>query len=711
VASINALAYRTSFAYDAASQQIQIRDANLMTTTSVFDPVGRTRATINANLGRTTQVYDPISQRIGLIDANGNRNTFTFDAAGRQTRWTDGLGRLTTYAYDQASRQVSRTDARGYRTTYLYDNDSRLVGRRYPDGSRNTFSYDAISERTVMNDPTARTTSTYDAAGRLTRVVNPAGLAITYGYDAVSQRTRLIEIGKGLFTYVYDADGRMSHLSDTQALQTSWTYDGASRVTVARLGNGVRASYLYDAADNLLRLANMGTSGTTISSFAYKLDPVGNRRRVTEVDGSVVTWAYDNTYQLLGQRRWGSNSYAITYTYDPAGNRLTQRNSGTPTTYSYDVANELLTQQDLTGRTTFSYDANGNQNLQTIPGGARTTWTWDFENRATLVQLSTGILDTFTYNADGQRVQKQDSTGTTNHIWDLENILEETNQSNVIQVVYTLQPASYGNLLAQLRGSAVQFYLFDGLGSTDRLTNSSGSVTDSYVYDAFGGSQAQSGSSTNSFRYVGRLGYYLGPDLAQMLLRARFYTPSSGRLISQDPTHYHSSEINLYLYGKNSPLINVDPSGLSWSLDLCLLLYCRDACKAWIKANQNEAGRLGGTILCVKGIKCVCVTGYTSLGGSPYRPGDCPGLDKCIAQHEIKHFPESVPCDPSRRDTYIPDPLPGVNITKVECMHRRDGIECAKNALRGSSSGCKSKIRIMMQIMQKWIDENCKDFP
>ena len=56
--------------------------------------------------------------------------------------------------------------------------------------------------------------------------------------------------------------------------------------------------------------------------------------------------------------------------------------------------------------------------------------------------LPTGVPNTFTYNGDGQRVQKQDSTGTTRHIWDEQNILLETDGSNIIQVVYTLEPAA-----------------------------------------------------------------------------------------------------------------------------------------------------------------------------------------------------------------------------------------------------------------------------
>ena len=126
--------------------------------------------------------------------------------------------------------------------------------------------------------------------------------------------------------------------------------------------------------------------------------------------------------------------------------------------------------------------------------------------------LPSAIVDTFTYNGDGQRVQKIDSTGTTKHVWDGQNILLETDGSNIIQVVYTLQPMLYGNLISQRRSGTTSFYLFDGLGSTTQLANSTGSVTDSYLYDSFGNILLTSGSTTNWFRYVGRLGYYYDID-------------------------------------------------------------------------------------------------------------------------------------------------------------------------------------------------------
>ena len=147
--------------------------------------------------------------------------------------------------------------------------------------------------------------------------------------------------------------------------------------------------------------------------------------------------------------------------------------------------------------------------------------------------MPTGIVDTFTYNADGQRVQTQDSTGTARQVWDLRNILLEANASNIVQAVYSLDPEFYGNLISQSRSGTVSFYLFDAESSTRQLASSTGSVTDSYVYDSLGNVLLASGSTVNPFRYVGKIGYYLAGDLSLYYLRARYYSPSVARFLSR----------------------------------------------------------------------------------------------------------------------------------------------------------------------------------
>jgi RHS repeat-associated protein len=434
-----------------------------------------------------------------------------------------------------------------------------LTGQRYPDGTRVTLGYDKAGERTLLWDGTGRTTSSFDAVGRLSAVINPAGLRLTYAYDAASQRKYLVEPEGARFTYAFDTAGRISYVANPQAQRATYSYDAASRETGIHFANTTRASNSYDNADRLLRVANFSSTSTTLSSFSYALDAVGNRMHVIEATGNRVTWSYDKTYQLKNEQRSGSNSYNITYTYDPVGNRLVEINGGARTTSAYDASNQLLKSQASGGVTTYTFDAAGNLLTSRNPSNQRTSYTWDFENRLSQVALPSGVPNTFVYNGDGQRVQKQDSTGTTKPVWDGQNILLETDGSNIIQVVYTLEPAVYGNLISQRRGGTTSFYLFDGLGSTIQLASSVGAVTDTYVYDSFGNIVLNSGTTTNWFRFVGRLAYYYDTDSSDYYLRARFYDPKFGRFVTRDPLFINWG--NLYLYADNNPLRHVDPSG------------------------------------------------------------------------------------------------------------------------------------------------------
>jgi RHS repeat-associated protein len=569
VAAINPLGFRTTTTYDAAGQAIRVTDANNKVSTTSYDAAGRVIASIDANANRVTQIYDAASERLALVDARGNRTSFAYDSAGRQIWQMDALARRTTAGYDTASRQISRTDARGNRTTYSFDSANRPTGPRYPDGTRATFVYDSVGRRTMLQDWTGRASSTYDDGGRLRTVTNPAGMRITYSLDAISRRTVMTEPGGGRFSYTYDDADRITKLINTQSQRTSWAYDAANRVTSKRLANTDRASYTYDDADQILRVANVIPGVTTISSFGYKYGSSGNRFRVVEANGDTVTWSYDNAYQLTNEKRSGTNSYNLTYLYDPAGNRLRKNDSGTLTTSTYDAANQLIKQNAAGTMTTYSFDANGNQ--QRTSSSTVTTYTWDFENRLTKIRPSNLLpaINTMTYDGDGKRVRKDDSGGTVKDIWDAANILLETDQNDVIKVIYTDEPADYGRLISQLRGSTSRFYAYDGLGSTEQLTDSTGqTVTDSYVYRAFGDLQTNSGMTINPFRYVGLQGYYFDPDTGLQYNRARYYDPKTGRWTSQDPVRFTAGDANLYRYVKNVPTLLVDPSGLILPLPL-----------------------------------------------------------------------------------------------------------------------------------------------
>ena len=84
------------------------------------------------------------------------------------------------------------------------------------------------------------------------------------------------------------------------------------------------------------------------------------------------------------------------------------------------------------------------------------------------------------------------STSATKQVWDDENVLLSTDADGAIQVVYTREPAVFGNLISQSCSGTDSFHLFDAVGSTRQLTDTSGAVTDNYLFDTFGNTLAVS---------------------------------------------------------------------------------------------------------------------------------------------------------------------------------------------------------------------------
>ncbi len=454
-------------------------------------------------------------------------------------------------------------------------------------------------------------------------------------------------------------------------------------------------------------LANLTTSGTTLSSFNYTYNPVGNRTQIVESNGDVVSLAYDPTYQLTNERRSGANSYNLSYTYDSVGNRTLLSNGGAVTTNTYNAGNELITSQASSGLTTSSYDGNGNLLTSLAPGAEWTTNTWDGENRLTQVALPSGIVDSFTFNGDGQRVQKIDSASTANHVWDGQNILLETNASNIIQVVYTLEPLVYGNLISQSRGGVYSVYLFDAIGSTRQLVGSTGSLTDSYSYDSFGNTVIASGSTVNALRYIGRIGYYFDADLLTYYARARTYIPLIARWLSRDFSPFEESYLSLYCYVRNNPANLADPSGRQAALPAPTQQQqkeCVAACAA-ARANPGDyriTNKTAGFVLCMPAsssspagqLFCACV-------GTPVL-NEYPSVKKCILAHEVAHVTNGDEvCDPNCPAPYRTfDHLPGYNRTASECRAAAAEIVCLGKAL-GSAKGYKEINRILFHIQRE----------
>ena len=242
------------------------------------------------------------------------------------------------------------------------------------------------------------------------------------------------------------------------------------------------------------------------------------------------------------------------YSYDAVGNRLT---SAGPVSYNYNSSNELTSDSNAT----FTYDNNGNTASKTDSTGT-TSYTWDFENRLTSVTLpGTGGTVNFKYDPFGRRIEKiAPTSGTTIYAYDGDNITEELGSGGNLLAQYT-QGASIDEPLALTGAGGTYYYHPDGLGSITSLTDGSGQLAASYVYDSFGRLTDSTGSITNPLQYTAR---EFDSEIGLYYYRARDFDPSLGRFLSEDPTGFAGGD-DFYVYSEDNPASLVDPYGLQAS--------------------------------------------------------------------------------------------------------------------------------------------------
>jgi RHS repeat-associated protein len=161
--------------------------------------------------------------------------------------------------------------------------------------------------------------------------------------------------------------------------------------------------------------------------------------------------------------------------------------------------------------------------------------------------------------------------GTSIYAYDGDNRVEETNSSGTAVTRYSQGP-NIDVPLAMLRSGATDFYQADGLGSVTSLSNTGGALAQTYTFDSFGKHTASSGSLTNAFQYTGR---EFDPETGLYYYRARYYDPTVGRFISEDPIGLKGG-IDFYRYVRNIPVRLIDPtekSPWSWGKNCVAFMY------------------------------------------------------------------------------------------------------------------------------------------
>jgi RHS repeat-associated protein len=544
------LSNQTQFGYDSVSNLTSVTDANQHATAYAYDHVGNLTQVTDPLGHETKYTYDKNNNRIDFTNASGKATKYTYDTTNRLVKITEPLSLSTSYGLDPVGNVTALTDANGKTNTFTFDADNRLTNASYSDGRTVAYTYDPDSNRASMVDPHGTTSYSYDALDRVLSVVFPGTSSVQYAYDPVGNRSSLTYPDKSALTFAYDADNRLSGVTDWLARNTSYAYDPASNLTGIAFPNTATSALNYDASNRLTGISDSANS-VAYRVLAYALDGVGNRAAV--IDGGAATnYTYDAVNELLTAQ---SGAGASSWTYDPVGNRTQQVAPSGTTKYTYDAENRMLT----AGSTKFTYDHNGNRLTQSGTSG-KTTYAYDANNRLLSAAAPTGT-SSFSYDGDGNRITQTTPAGTYSYANDTANglpvVLNEQGPDGAIDYAYGLG-------LTESSSSAFNyFYNLDGLGSVSNLTNSAGTVQETYSYDAWGNALTATGDvgTQNKFRFTGQA---LDPASGLYFLRARYYDQSSGRLLSKDPFSGFAGfplTTHRYIYAGNNPVKFVDPTG------------------------------------------------------------------------------------------------------------------------------------------------------
>jgi RHS repeat-associated protein len=460
--------------------------------------------------------YDPIGRITSLTDQVSSTTSFVYDKRNLLTKTTDPLLKDTILTYDNAGRLVSRKDRNNQTINYSYTPTNKPDTITYPDVSTVHFTYDQYDQLTGMQEAIGNSIYGHDAVGRLISQTDGNGFAVAYVYDAAGNLTELTYPGNKKVIYTYDELNRLKTVKIdwlSPKPVATYYYDDAGRLDYLVNFNGTITDYSYDNANRLTALDNKKSDNTTIlAGYSFTLDANGNRTQVTQNEPLTST----------------PNTANVSYGYNTKKNRL-------------------LT----AGADSFGYDNEGQ-----LATKASTTYTFDYEHRLKSIAGTT----TFYYDGSGKRVKAVRGGAETRYVYDAGgNLLAEANSSNVISKYFI---HGLGLMAMVTPANAVYTYHFNAVGSTIAMIDSSQAMVNKYAYDAFGNIAGNSIENVpQPFKFVGQYGVMTEQNNFYYM-RARYYDPSIGRFISEDPIGFEGGDVNLMAYVSNNPILLIDPLGL-----------------------------------------------------------------------------------------------------------------------------------------------------
>jgi RHS repeat-associated protein len=311
-----------------------------------------------------------------------------------------------------------------------------------------------------------------------------------------------------------------------------------------------------------------------VSSLAYAYSDAINLTGIT--DG--VTPANSNVLSYTATNRLATatgNFGSSTFAYDGVGNRVSDVNtlSAVTKTRAFTTAttsNRLTTiTENAAAFRSYTYDGAGNI-LTDVRPGESFAFTYNKRNRPASVTRNSVAYATYGYNALEQLTTRTTSavggpTGQVAYIYDLEgHLIAEATASTGATTRDYIWMAANDNApvdlpLAVAEAATLYQVHTDHLGRPIRMTDATKATVWQATYKPFGEVQTTSGTKALNTRFPGQV-FQIETSYAYNW--HRHYDPISGRYTQPDPLRFVDGP-SMYAYGKNSPIMITDRTGLN----------------------------------------------------------------------------------------------------------------------------------------------------
>ena len=555
-----------------------------------YAPHGQIQNTLFGNNASTTYFYNANSMyRLSNLQTTQGGGTYiqtfayTYDPVGNITQLSNTSSSTANatlvYAYDALNRLLSASTTAASSTAfsqiYTYDLLGNLLTLGAPQTSQSSSS--ATTSASILDTLSVTTHQFVGTSDSFTYTV-PAGgqnkllvviglrwysdLSITQNgtaFDSITHFAKssgntedyfiatLAAPASGTFSISRPSTGYFDYIVLTlqDAAQTSsvditsaagGTASSMTATTTTGVGNDLLLSFGRNGFG--CDISGYGTSETQV--FSYNDHPNHGYVAGAWKAAAATPGSESMTINSTGSCNIDAAMAAI----KPPGVTVATTTSVSTNVYTYagtGYANPHAATQIANGlsTTTYSYDQNGNLSQKTTDG-LTTTYIWDYANR--LIALgSGGATTTYGYDAFSSRVFQTTATSTTIYPFKWYSVASSTGSgatyASTTEYVFNgdtlLSTTDQQFASGVATGTAQTHYIHpDHLGSTNVVTNASGTVVQTLDYYPYGDPRINSGQNAANRQFIGQF----SDDSGLSYLQARYMDPSRGQFLSEGPT-------------------------------------------------------------------------------------------------------------------------------------------------------------------------------